>query len=931
MDRELFLVHTGAVGIFRHIPDYKGLGEFGKPIAVYRHGWFLNRDFLLRSQTKYYAVALEDGEIVYWTKHEWQRMRREQPFMANSILEAAMRQASCDMERVTTMLNSCGSNITENTEDMKDSAKDKSKRKDAMWETVMGEENQLPEDLETRLEGMMNAQSLEKFRLYEPIPDNEKGYLPDMPAPIRRDLECAFKTFKHISMEGKEVLPWKEVNKALMYAGVFGCLLVPETHANAHDLTCEEFCEVGHEAIFHRFSNMQLVKIYNCFKKCVSKTGGEIPRDDLHECLKTSFLPGIAEQEVNGIAEIWDSDASDSVNASEWLGVVSRIVRRHEIDWNLMRGCRDLCRKSSKSRIGPMDIVNVKKLMLKNDGTGDQWHHELTETDCTEMLWCNACYSRLLSANQQGEILDFSGLVGAVCFQVPKPKGRLPPPPDKEFSHALTSFERFKSVVNHADAGHNSMLEQFKHKISVTEGHANSHNESDGGDVPGPLQSDGLVTGSGSKPPEKSEVGTPANGSDSPPSSEKDNNVAPMPFIDDVPEFDFMEAKSMIDDDDELSAPASEAPGRGKFKMKKKKVMKKKTGKDKDGDFSEMQPLLEEVEDERAGLVVQEKRDEPAAPVMLPGVNPRASESALRREGFAKKKSMVSFVDEGAIKPGEYDPKAPKNLEALASAKEKVANRLKEICRKLQMVGADVALKECDIHENDKEARKMVGDLRNTPSATANPKMFLKTKLDKCNFDEEHRKSDERLHNDFLLKEWTVPDTPDVKIHLLLDFPQSSRLATIWSLVMGVVIMLSVGMMFMKGIIYPTGEPMNLEEQTYWRVGEASFTLIFLSELTVRFAVADALGTQTRVEFCLKPLNICDFLACAPFVMEMAAGRAASSENLSFLRVARLLRLTRVLRIARLGGRDKAAILGPVAVIFTIIWGIYIKEEQGLV
>merc|ERR1719440_1995752 len=112
-DRELFLVHSGAVGIFRSIPNKKGDGEFGKPIAVFRHGWFLNREFLLQAPTRYYAVALEDGEVVYWTRHEWWRMHREQPFMANSILEATMRQASCDRERISSASASISSTAKE--------------------------------------------------------------------------------------------------------------------------------------------------------------------------------------------------------------------------------------------------------------------------------------------------------------------------------------------------------------------------------------------------------------------------------------------------------------------------------------------------------------------------------------------------------------------------------------------------------------------------------------------------------------------------------------------------------------------------------------------------------------------------------------------------------------------------------------------------
>jgi len=172
-----------------------------------------------------------------------------------------------------------------------------------------------------------------------------------------------------------------------------------------------------------------------------------------------------------------------------------------------------------------------------------------------------------------------------------------------------------------------------------------------------------------------------------------------------------------------------------------------------------------------------------------------------------------------------------------------------------------------------------------------------------------------------------MPDTPDVKIHLLLDMPETSRPARIWGCFMGLVICASVTLMFCKSLWYPD-ENIPEDEIMYWRVAEASFTLVFLGELMVRFAVCDALGNQTRVEFLLKPLNICDFAACLPFIVELIAGsRGGGQQNLSFLRGARLLRLSRLLRIARLGGRDGSSLFGPVSVILTIIWGIYLKEK----
>merc|ERR1719359_1683149 len=93
-----------------------------RPVEVYRHGWFLNREATMRAATRHYAIALEDGELLYWTNHDWCRMNREQPLMASAIIEAAMRQSNSDMERMVKQLRSVHNQTLQEEESLRHQA-----------------------------------------------------------------------------------------------------------------------------------------------------------------------------------------------------------------------------------------------------------------------------------------------------------------------------------------------------------------------------------------------------------------------------------------------------------------------------------------------------------------------------------------------------------------------------------------------------------------------------------------------------------------------------------------------------------------------------------------------------------------------------------------------------------------------------------------
>jgi len=102
---------------------------------------------------------------------------------------------------------------------------------------------------------------------------------------------------------------------------------------------------------------------------------------------------------------------------------------------------------------------------------------------------------------------------------------------------------------------------------------------------------------------------------------------------------------------------------------------------------------------------------------------------------------------------------------------------------------------------------------------------------------------------------------------------------------------------------------------------ECFFTVLFSVEFLLRLSVASSTGDRTTCEFLRMPMNICDVCAVMPFYIELAV--KTDSKEFRLLRVVRLMRLSRVMRMARLA--KKSQMFASIAVILTVIWGIYMK------
>jgi len=168
-----------------------------------------------------------------------------------------------------------------------------------------------------------------------------------------------------------------------------------------------------------------------------------------------------------------------------------------------------------------------------------------------------------------------------------------------------------------------------------------------------------------------------------------------------------------------------------------------------------------------------------------------------------------------------------------------------------------------------------------------------------------------------------MPNTWRAHVHVIMEYPGSSHRANILSLAMGVMIVISVMTLVLEPLISHGKDPIPEKEKQAWFVLEMFFTVVFTFEFLLRLAVATALETQTTKGFLKSPSNICDLIAVLPFYIEVSMQGGADEFRL--LRIPRLMRLSRVMKIARLSRRS--SLFGPVAMVMTLIWGIYLKTE----
>ncbi|CAJ1384837.1 unnamed protein product [Effrenium voratum] len=279
LHRPLYLIHTGAVAMIDAVPKEGGQDQtWQKPRIILRQGWFVNANSLFGQPSNSYAVAVEDGEVLFWTEEQWWKMSNEHPLMMMEISKAVMRQQGShhlhrdpeakvekqlDMSAIdrTTSSDKVPSTLDIVEEEEEESSSEEEEIDIPGETTVLGRKSEaslcapvhlgdafsrdvlvkLPQ-LQTRILEMHFARALGELGFF--AKKESLGVLPQLPKILLEDLRVAFFTFaeKDGEITAAAVLPKGRVIDALLYVGIFHIL--PD-EVSEKDLLLDEFLEVG--------------------------------------------------------------------------------------------------------------------------------------------------------------------------------------------------------------------------------------------------------------------------------------------------------------------------------------------------------------------------------------------------------------------------------------------------------------------------------------------------------------------------------------------------------------------------------------------------------------------------------------------------------------------------------------------------------------
>jgi CRP-like cAMP-binding protein len=478
---DLYLVHSGAVGCFNEDPTdvdaHPNVWEHTQ--AIYKQGWFLNREMLSGSGTKFCATALEDGEVLVWSERNWIQMARERPYMARAISKMIIKQQSRDDELKSLEMHAQVMKAADRPIDlMEDDAfeatpslaqHDFRKKNPTLAQRKGGKKRSskiveeggdqarasfaaatgprvsqvlesakifgmiahtgtgnrpgcplglgLPEEMVSKLVGIQTAQVLHGFNLFETVTDvDEDVVMPPMPKGFRQNLEIAFDTF---CRPDQDTIPWAVCSDVLMFAGIFNSLLdksLPPRRA----VTRAEFLAVGHRATMSPLTCTMVRKIQEIFNRWDDDGNGRLDREQLISVFREVFHPELSIEEVEGLSGAWGVGALERMDVLDFLCVFSRFLRIHEQDWSLLSGFHEVM---GKRHCTENDNLRAKDLAISSNGLVSQEHAE-------EMLWA-VDWRR--DGEGEGKSLPFIDLVAACLMNVDLNPGKLPPPPKNQY------------------------------------------------------------------------------------------------------------------------------------------------------------------------------------------------------------------------------------------------------------------------------------------------------------------------------------------------------------------------------------------------------------------------------------------------------------------------------------------------------------------
>mmetsp|Transcript_1723 Transcript_1723/g.3188 ORF Transcript_1723/g.3188 Transcript_1723/m.3188 type:complete len:1472 (-) Transcript_1723:364-4779(-) len=478
-DVGLFLIHSGRVALFSQMPseDAKDF-SWSSPVAVYPHGWFMNREFITGMPTKYYAVAIDGGEALCWSKAQWWYMFAERPTMAAEIWKAVVAQEAMDTERIQHLLD-IGSMHVE--EDQDQAARELEDTFDTELHEVMeGEEkvqgdegagaydearrSHLPAQLKTLIDTLEIADAFGAYGAFT-AEHADVAFLPRLPKSIGEDLDIAFNTYS-VARNGVRVIPADQTMAALAYAGVPRAAL---THSEAEFFNRAGFLSFGHEASMARITSEMVVKLQNLVRQDKKNEGWEDGTMDCHHfsaILRTHFHNSFNAEVVQGLLdEIGIQD--DETDETLFIIILSRLFKWHEQYYVFLVALRSAARANPEDSLALINSFSAKalarRIQLKEEAikkdylqhglglalgmmatnpdtlksmTFDAWSSltrkpkKETVDIASEMLW--ACDMHVMGVGGSSEFSDQRHIYDvAICIltQITPPTDHLHPPP----------------------------------------------------------------------------------------------------------------------------------------------------------------------------------------------------------------------------------------------------------------------------------------------------------------------------------------------------------------------------------------------------------------------------------------------------------------------------------------------------------------------
>eukprot|EP00747_Dinoflagellata_sp_TGD_P051997 gnl/TRDRNA2_/TRDRNA2_147658_c0_seq1.p1 gnl/TRDRNA2_/TRDRNA2_147658_c0~~gnl/TRDRNA2_/TRDRNA2_147658_c0_seq1.p1 ORF type:complete len:848 (-),score=117.65 gnl/TRDRNA2_/TRDRNA2_147658_c0_seq1:106-2517(-) len=420
----LYLVHTGAVALFKDLPVGKEL--LGAPVAVYTKGWFLNHESLVQAPSEDYAVAIEDGELLYWNEKQWFAiedgellywnekqwfaMAREHPMMASQIMRAVLKQSARDMRYRAKSVDAPHETHTPNfirglTGDLSTQS----------LPSATSADDSLPEVLLEQMQKLRVAAALEGLGFYQAVPAGPGSLLPKLPPGMYTDLWTAFQTYSTGPAENPSI-PLDKLQDALMFIGVFHTF-IDKAKWPKPSLDWNEFVHFGQEAIMARLSEEQVSTIKSIFHRYDEDNSGELDVGELADVFQGCVGDQVSIERVDSIAAAWSADGGQgAVDEEDFIAILSRFIRMHEHHWTLLHGFKEVLgveEIDTGSRLSIDDLMKSKRVKLTRD-------------QAMELLWSVDWHCGHPDGDVNTTSVNFGAFVAAVHIIADKVQGKLP-------------------------------------------------------------------------------------------------------------------------------------------------------------------------------------------------------------------------------------------------------------------------------------------------------------------------------------------------------------------------------------------------------------------------------------------------------------------------------------------------------------------------